>query len=62
MQYVSVKDIAERWGVSRRRVQVLCAENRIPGAYLIGRTWIIPSSAKKPLDARSLKRNCWHSI
>lgn len=52
MKYLSVKQTAERWGISARRVQILCKEGRIPGTITIGRTWGIPDDAEKPADAR----------
>ena len=50
--YMSIKEAAEKWNVSTRRVQVLCTEGRITGAARLGRTWAIPISAKKPADSR----------
>lgn len=52
MGYLSISQTAEKWGVSRRKVQVLCSENRIQGAVRIGYVWAVPSDAKKPADAR----------
>ncbi len=52
MRYLSCKETAERWGVSERRVLKLCSENRIGGAVLVGKKWIIPDDAQKPTDAR----------
>lgn len=52
MRYLSVKDMAEKWGISCRRLQVLCREGRIEGAYQLGRVWAIPSDAQKPEDHR----------
>lgn len=52
MGYLSISQTAEKWGVSRRRVQVLCSENRIQGAVRIGYAWAVPSDAKKLADAR----------
>lgn len=52
MEYLSIKQAAKRWGLSDRRVQVLCKEGRIPGLITIGRTWGIPDDAEKPADAR----------
>ena len=52
MEYVSVKDMSERWGISIRRIQVLCGEDRIPGAFRIGNAWAIKKKKKKPKDAR----------
>ena len=52
MKYLSTLEAAEKWGVSPRRVGVLCNENRIPGAQRAGCRWIIPENAEKPKDAR----------
>ncbi len=52
MGYVSIKDMSERWGISIRRIQILCNEDRIPGAFRIGNAWAIPDNAEKPKDAR----------
>ena len=52
MRYLSVAQTAERWGISPRRIQILCSEDRIPGAVRIGRAWAIPEDEKKPEDAR----------
>jgi excisionase family DNA binding protein len=50
--FMSVKQAAERWNLSDRRVRVLCSEGRIPGAYQEGRGWNIPIDAVKPADGR----------
>lgn len=52
MRYLSTFEVAEKWGISPRRVGILCNENRIPGAQRAGSRWIIPEDAKKPTDAR----------
>ena len=52
MEYLSIKQTAEKWGISVRRIQVLCAEKRIPGAIKIGSYWAIPADAEKPDDQR----------
>lgn len=52
MDYLSIKQTAEKWGICVRRVQTLCTEGRIDGAQRIGHQWIIPSNAEKPKDAR----------
>ena len=52
MDYLSAKDIAKKWGISQRRVTVLCGENRIDGVVRIGDVWAIPKDAKKPIDGR----------
>lgn len=55
MEVISAKDAAHKWNISQRRVAVLCAEGRIEGAQLIGKTWVIPVGAEKPVDARSVR-------
>ena len=52
MEYMSIRQAAEKWNLSTRRIQVLCVTNRIPGAIKIGYSWVIPSKAEKPKDAR----------
>ena len=52
MKYKSIREMADEWGISKRRIQVLCSENRIEGAVRIGYSWAIPANAKKPEDAR----------
>ena len=52
MTYISAKEAAEKWGISQRRVAVLCSEHRIVGASMVGNMWIIPDNAEKPADAR----------
>lgn len=54
MQYITVKQASERWGISDRRVRVLCAEGRIEGVIQKGRSYLIPADALKPIDGRSL--------
>ena len=50
--YMTVKQAAEKWGISDRRVRILCAEGKISGAYQEGRGWKIPVNAVKPTDGR----------
>lgn len=52
MNYLSIKQTAEKWGITKRCIQVLCAEERIPGAIKIGSYWAIPEDAEKPDDLR----------
>jgi len=52
MEYMSISQAAEKWGITPRRIQVLCAQERIPGATRIGFVWAIPKNAEKPKDAR----------
>lgn len=55
LSYISAKEAAERWNISQRRVSVLCSENRIAGAMMVGNMWIIPSTAEKPVDKRTTR-------
>lgn len=57
MEFMSAREAAEKWGISQRRVAVLCSENRVSNAILLGNMWIIPSDAQKPVDARSTRYN-----
>lgn len=50
--FMTVKQAAEKWGISDRRIRVLCSEGKIPGAYQEGRGWKIPIDAEKPADGR----------
>jgi len=52
---MTAKEAATQWGISQRRVAVLCSENRIEGVELKGNMWLIPNNATKPDDARSLQ-------
>lgn len=52
MEYLSIKQTSDKWGISVRRIQVLCAEERIPGATRIGSHWAILADAEKPKDER----------
>ena len=50
--FMTAKQAAEKWGLSDRRIRVLCAEGKIPGAFQVGRGWKIPIDAVKPTDRR----------
>lgn len=52
MKYISTTEAGEKWGLSKRRVAILCAEDRIPNIQKTGNTWLIPEDAEKPNDAR----------
>ena len=55
MDYISIADATEKWDITRRRVQVLCNEGRIPGLTKFGKAWAIPRDAEKPVDVRNFK-------
>ena len=48
MQYLTTAEMAKKWNMSERGVRKYCAENKIPGAFLTGKTWNIPENAEKP--------------
>lgn len=48
MMYLSVSDMAKKWDMSERTVRNYCAQNKIPGAFLTGKTWNIPVNAERP--------------
>lgn len=52
MDFVTVKDAAEKWGVTPRRVQILCSQGRIKGAVRFGKSWMIPQRAVLPSSAK----------
>ena len=52
MKFISTKEASERWGISQRRVCVLCNNGRIKDAQRAGAYWIIPECAAKPYDDR----------
>lgn len=52
MEYSSIRQTSEKWGLSPRRINELCSEERIPGATKIGSYWAIPADAEKPKDGR----------
>ena len=54
--FITVKEASLKWGISDRRIRVLCSEGKIPGAYQEGRAWKIPFDAKKPVDGRYKSR------
>ena len=55
MGYKSVAQIAEQWGISDRRVRILCQQGKIDGVIRKGRTWLIPADAEKPIDGRTTR-------
>ena len=55
MDYLNTTEIARRWGISDRRVRVLCAQGKIDGVQRRGRLYSIPADAIKPVDGRKLR-------
>lgn len=52
MGYITASEAAKKWNISQRRVQIMCAENRIDGVFKLGDNWAIPDNAEKPRDKR----------
>ena len=52
LEWINPQQAAERWSISARRVQALCANGQINGAVRLGRAWLIPKDAPKPVDGR----------
>lgn len=53
MEYLSTAEVAKKWGITARRVQILCKDGRVEGAMYKG-IWLIPDDAKKPEDPRKV--------
>ena len=60
-EYIGVKELAEKWGITTRRINQLCAENYFPGAYKKGKLWMVPSDAEKPAVLREKKAKAGRS-
>lgn len=52
MEYLTTVEMSKKWGITSRRIGVLCVEGRIEGVIKKGKTWLIPSDSEKPCDAR----------
>ena len=57
MDYITPKEASLKWGITERRVQKLCEENRINGAIRFSKVWAIPKDAVKPVDGRFKGKN-----
>lgn len=55
MEYIKVSEAAKRWGISPRRVRLLCYQNRIDGVIKKGKLYMIPENAPRPIDGRTVK-------
>lgn len=62
MEYIRVTKAAEKWGVSSRRVRMLCEEGKIPGVIRRGNLYMIPANAPKPLDGRKTRAGLFAEI
>lgn len=55
-KYMTASQIAKKWDISQRRVQILCEQGRVEGAFKLGGFWAIPSASEKPRDERQKRR------
>jgi hypothetical protein len=53
--YITSQEAADKWGITVRQVQSLCKQDRIKGAVMLSRIWIIPEDAEKPTITRTRK-------
>lgn len=53
MDYMTLKEASEKWGVSVRQINYYCVGGRIPGAMKMAGVWLIPQNAEKPVDGRT---------
>lgn len=58
MDYMTLKEANKEWGISPRMINYYCSAGRIDGAEKMGTVWLIPKSAKKPLDGRTKAAHC----
>lgn len=56
MNYRTTAEMSEVWGISSRRISLLCSQERVKGAVKKGKTWLIPANAKKPEDPRRTRK------
>jgi hypothetical protein len=53
MDWITTKEASELWGISTRRIQILCDNGRVDGATRLGNIWVIPKGTPKPIDGRT---------
>ena len=53
MDYMTLKETSEKWGVSVRQINYYCAGGHIPGAVKMAGVWLLPKDAEKPVDMRT---------
>lgn len=62
MSYITTKEASLKWGISDRRIRILCKEGKIEGAMKIGRNWSVPFDAMKPIDNRTKMKSRFQGI
>lgn len=53
MDYMTLREASEKWGISTRQINYYCTEDRIPGTVKMAGVWLIPKDAEKPADGRT---------
>ena len=53
MDYMTLREASEKWGISTRQINYYCTEDRIPGAVKVAGVWLLPKEAEKPVDGRT---------
>lgn len=53
IEYITTQEVADKWGITARRVQLLCSQGRIEGAVKKASVWLIPQEVEKPVDGRA---------
>nr|WP_300326040.1 helix-turn-helix domain-containing protein [uncultured Anaerostipes sp.] len=61
MDYMTLKEASEKWGVSARQINYYCTAGRIPGAVKMATIWLIPKNAEKPIDRRTKEARSKHN-
>ena len=56
MNFFTTTEMSKVWGISSRRISLLCAQGRVEGAIKKGKTWLIPEGTKKPEDPRRVQK------
>jgi len=59
-ELMTTKEASDIWGITPRRVQILCDNGKVQGAFRMGRTWIIPKGISKPIDGRTKQARMVH--
>ena len=54
MEYLTTLEMSKKWGISARRIALLCEQGRVEGVFKKGKTWLIPKDANKPTDKRKM--------
>ena len=53
MDWITTKVAAELWGITTRRVQILCDSGKVKGVRRLGDIWVIPKGTQKPIDGQT---------